>query len=47
MQHEGVWNFSFELLEKCSREELDKKEKEYIAIYESDKFGYNSTKGNG
>lgn len=47
MQREGVWNFSFELLEKCPREELDKKEKEYIAIYESDKFGYNSTKGNG
>lgn len=47
MQKTGVWNFAFELLEKCSREELDKKEKEYIAIYESDKFGYNSTKGNG
>lgn len=47
MQHDGVWNFSYELLEKCPREELDKKEKEYIAIYESDKFGYNSTKGNG
>lgn len=47
MQNDGVWNFSFELLEKCPREELDKKEKEYIAIYESDKFGYNSTKGNG
>lgn len=47
MQRDGVWNFAFELLEKCSREELDKKEKEYIAIYESDKFGYNSTKGNG
>ena len=47
MQKNGVWNFAFELLEKCPREELDKKEKEYIAIYESDKFGYNSTKGNG
>ena len=47
MQKTGVWNFAFELLEKCLREELDKKEKEYIAIYESDKFGYNSTKGNG
>ena len=47
MQKTGVWNFAFELLEKCPREELDKKEKEYIAIYESDKFGYNSTKGNG
>lgn len=47
MQKTGVWNFTFELLEKCPREELDKKEKEYIAIYESDKFGYNSTKGNG
>lgn len=47
MQKTGAWNFAFELLEKCPREELDKKEKEYIAIYESDKFGYNSTKGNG
>ena len=47
MQKTGVWNFAFELLEKCPREELDKKEKEYIAFYESDKFGYNSTKGNG
>lgn len=47
MQKTGVWNFAFELLEKCPREELDRKEKEYIAIYESDKFGYNSTKGNG
>lgn len=47
MQSDGVWNFSFELLESCPREELDKKEKDYIAIYESDKFGYNSTKGNG
>lgn len=47
MQKTGVWNFAFELLEKCPREELDKKEKEYIAIYESDEFGYNSTKGNG
>lgn len=47
MQKTGVWNFAFELLEKCPREQLDKKEKEYIAIYESDKFGYNSTKGNG
>ena len=47
IQKTGVWNFAFELLEKCPREELDKKEKEYIAIYESDKFGYNSTKGNG
>ena len=47
MQKNGAWNFAFELLEKCPREELDKKEKEYIAIYESDKFGYNSTKGNG
>lgn len=47
MQKTGVWNFAFELLEKCPREKLDKKEKEYIAIYESDKFGYNSTKGNG
>ena len=47
MQSEGIWNFSWELLEKCSKEELDEKEKFYISLYQSNEFGYNSTKGNG
>lgn len=46
MKEEGIWNFSWELLEKCSREELDAKEKFYIELYQSKDFGYNTTKGN-
>ena len=46
MQEDGVWNFSFELMEKCSREELNEKERLWIEMYQTDKFGYNSTKGN-
>lgn len=46
MQKYGIWNFSFELLEKCPREQLNEKEKFWIGLYQSDKFGYNSTKGN-
>lgn len=46
MQEEGIWNFSWELLEVCPREQLDEKEKYYIALYMANDFGYNSTKGN-
>ena len=47
MQHDGLWNFSWELLEECSREELNEKEKFYIETYMANGFGYNSTRGNG
>lgn len=46
MQNEGAWSFTFELIEECTREELNKKEAYWIQMYQSDKFGYNSTKGN-
>jgi hypothetical protein len=46
MKEEGIWNFSWELLEKCSRNELDEKERFYIELYQSKDFGYNATKGN-
>ena len=46
MQTDGIWNFSWELLEACPREELDKEERYFIEIYQSESFGYNSTKGN-
>lgn len=45
MQTDGVWNFSFELIEKCSRTELNDKEKFWIDFYQSQKYGYNTTKG--
>ena len=46
MQKNGVWNFSFELLEECSRNLINKKERFWIEMYQSDKFGLNTTKGN-
>lgn len=46
MQKDGIWNFSFEVLEECPKDQLNEKEAEWINMYQSDKFGYNSTKGN-
>ena len=46
MQKDGVWNFSFELLEQCSKENLNQKEKFWIEMYQSNKFGLNIMKGN-
>lgn len=45
MLQDGLENFTFELLEECSKEELNKKEAFYINLYESNNFGYNSTVG--
>lgn len=42
----GLSNFTFELLEKCSRAELNEREKYWISFFESDTFGLNSTAGN-
>lgn len=41
----GVDNFNFEILEECSKEELDQKEQEYILKYNSAKEGYNHQLG--
>lgn len=46
MQGYGLWNFSWELLEECPREQLNEKERYYIELYQSNEFGYNSQKGN-
>ena len=45
MQKYGVWNFAFELIEQCSKEQLNEREKFYISLYQTDKFGYNMTQG--
>ena len=45
MLEDGLENFSFELLEECSRQLLDEKEAFYIKLYQSDLFGYNSNSG--
>lgn len=46
MQKDGIWNFSFELMEECPREQLNEKEKFWIELYQSNIYSYNSTKGN-
>ena len=46
MQEYGIWNFSWEVLEVCPRDQLNEKEKYYINLYDSKNFGYNSTSGN-
>ena len=45
MIEDGLQNFSWELLEECSATELNEKERKYIELYQSAKFGYNSNKG--
>lgn len=45
MQNYGVWNFTFEVIEKCAKTELNNKEKFWIEMFQTDKFGYNVTKG--
>ena len=45
MQEDGLENFTFEILEKCTPEELNEKEKYYIDLYNSINFGYNGQSG--
>ena len=42
----GLQSFSWELLEKCDRAELNEKERYYISLYDSVNYGYNILKGN-
>lgn len=46
MQEDGIQSFSWELLESCSAEKLDEKERYYIQLYDSCNYGYNSNSGN-
>ena len=46
MQNTGVWNFTFEVLEECSRDKLNEKERFWIEMYQSNEVGLNVTKGN-
>lgn len=47
MLEDGLHNFSFELLEQCSRDQLNEKEKFYINLYQSNDYGFNGNKGVG
>lgn len=45
MMNDGVWNFTFEILEKCTAEQLNDCERKWIALFEADTIGYNGNKG--
>lgn len=47
MQDYGLESFSFELLEECSSDRLNEKEKYFINLYSSDTLGYNGNAGIG
>ena len=47
MQKDGVWNFSFELLQECPRNLLNEKEAFWIDTYSSNIYGLNTMKGIG
>lgn len=45
MQKDGIYSFSFELMEECPREQLNEKEKFWIELYQSNIYGFNSNSG--
>lgn len=47
LRENGVWNYTFEVLEKCDPSLLDEREKYYIGFYKTTEYGYNTLKGNG
>lgn len=45
MMEDGVENFTFEIVEECTREKLNDREIYWIDFYQTQSFGYNMTKG--
>ena len=45
MQEYGIQNFSFEVLQTCTRDKLNEKERFWIDMYESNKVGLNTQGG--
>jgi group I intron endonuclease len=43
MAEHGIENWTFELLEECDKDDLNSREKYYIAYYRSNEFGFNKT----
>lgn len=40
MEKEGVWNFTFEIVEKCKKEELGEREQYYQEFFGAKEYGY-------
>jgi len=45
MEKDGIWNFTFELLEQVPKDKLSEREKYWIDFYDSKKFGLNERNG--
>lgn len=45
MKKDGIDNFTFELVEECSKIDLNAREKHYINFFETNVYGLNMTKG--
>ena len=47
MREEGLWNFSFELIEECDKDKLNEREKYYIDFFQTAEttYGYNQKAG--
>lgn len=45
MKHDGVENFTFEILEYCSPVDLNDRERNWIEYFDSQTWGYNMTGG--
>lgn len=45
MLEEGIWNFSFEILEETTKEKYSEREKFWIEFFDSINYGYNMKKG--
>ena len=40
MEKEGVWNFTFEVIEKCEKEKLSEREQYYQEFFGAKEYGY-------
>ena len=45
MARDGVWNFTFELIEKVEKDKLSEREKYWINFYDTKKYGLNEKEG--
>lgn len=45
MMDEGLWNFKFEIVQECGKDELTKFEKYWISYWNSVEYGYNMKAG--
>ena len=45
MREEGLWNFTFELIESCDKDKLSEMEKFYIDFFKTQEYGFNRKNG--